>query len=284
METRLSLRYMGPAVDEGLMDVYQASANMIAFSEFMVAAVKASFGEAADAKANVAGFGKGSFITDLVFSVGGPAATIFSSFTAEHLVTVLKEAFGLWKHLKGSPPAAVNQSGQSVSVTNNAGQIIQVQTDTLNLVFSEKGADSVGRFIKDAMNQAGITGVEIASKGDPVAQVAQHEADYFVPVAKESPVSENVVTMALILVAPVFQDGNKWRFSDGTGTSSFSAAIEDQDFIARVNNGERFGKGDVLTVEMRIVQTRTANKISVERVVQRVLEHREAAQQPSLTF
>jgi hypothetical protein len=282
METRLSLRYTGPAVDEGLMDVYQASANMIAFSEFMVAAVKASYGEAAEAKANVAGFGKGSFITDLVFSVGGPAATIFSAFTAEHLTTVLKESFSLWKHLKGAPPAAVTQSGQSVSVTNNAGNIIQVQTDTLNLVFSEKGADSVGRFVKDAISQSGITGVEIASKGEAVAQVVQSEADYFVPVAKESPVSENIVTMALILVAPVFQDGNKWRFSDGTGVSSFSAAIEDEVFIARVNNGERFGKGDVLTVEMRIVQTRTASKISVERVVQRVIEHREAAQQASL--
>ena len=264
------------------MDVYQASANMIAFSEFMVAAVKASYGESAEAKANVAGFGKGSFITDLVISVGGPAASIFSAFTAEHLTTVLKEAFELWKHLKGAPPAAVTQSGQSVSVTNNAGQIIQVQTDTLNLVFSEKGADSVGRFVKDAISQTGITGVEIASKGEAVAQVGQNEADYFVPVAKESPVSETVVTMALILVAPVFQDGNKWRFCDGSGSTSFSAAIEDEAFIARVNNGERFGKGDVLTVEMRIVQTRTANRISIERVVQRVVEHRESAQQQPL--
>ena len=122
--------------------------------------------------------------------------------------------------------------------------------------------------------------MEIASHGAPVAGVDQVEAAWFVPVAKESPVSENVVTMALILVAPVFQDGNKWRFSDGS--ASFAATIEDETFLVRVNNGERFGKGDVLTVEMRIVQTRTASKIGVERTVQRVLEHREAAQQQPL--
>lgn len=280
METRLSLRYTGPAVEAGLMDVYQASTNMIAFSEFMVAAVKATYGESAEAKAEVAGFGRGSFITDLVFNVAGPAASIFSSFSPEHLLGVLKESFALWKHLQGSPPATVTQSGQHVTVTNNAGQIIQVQTDTLNLVFSEKGADAAGRFIRDAISQAGVTGLEVASKGAPLAEVNQTEAAYFVPVAKESVVSENLVTMALILVAPVFQDGNKWRFSDGS--ASFSAAIEDEAFLARVNNGERFGKGDVLTVELRITQTRTASKISADRVVQRVIEHRESAQQQQL--
>lgn len=282
METRLSLRYTGPAVDDGLMDVYQASANMIAFSEFMVAAVKASYGDAAQAKASVAGFGKGSFITDLAISVGGPVASIFSAFTPEHLGTVLKEAFDLWKHLKGAPASAITQSGQSVTVTNNSGQIIQVQTDTLNLVLSDKAADSVGRFVKEAVSQPGITGMEIAAQSGVIAKVEQGEAGYFVQVAKEQPVSENIVTMALILVAPVFQEGNKWRFSDGSGTAAFPAAMEDANFLSRVNDGERFGKGDVLTVEMRITQTRTAGKISTERAVQRVLEHRAAAQQQSL--
>ena len=43
-----------------------------------------------------------------------------------------------------------------------------------------------------------------------------------------------------------------------------------------MNNGERFGKGDVLTVEMRITQTRAGGRIEAQRVVQRVIEHREA--------
>lgn len=282
MQTRLSLRYSGPAVDDGLMDAYQASTNMIAFSEFMVAAVKASYGESAEARANVAGFGRGSFVTDLVFSVGGPAASIFAAFSPEHLITVVKEAFALWKHLQGIPPAALAQSGQQITVTNNAGQIIQVQTDTLNLVFSDKGTDAAGRFVRDALAQVGVTGLDIASDGAAVASVDQNEAACFVPVAKEAPVSENLVTMALILVAPVFQDGNKWRFSDSAGGPAFAAAIEDGAFIARVNDGERFGKGDVLTVEMRIAQTRTGSRISLERTVQRVIEHRVASRQQSL--
>lgn len=281
MEARLSLRYSGPAVDAGQMDVYAASANMIAFSEFMVAAVKAAYGDSAEARAEVAGFGRGSFITDLVFNVGGPAATMFAAFSPEHLLNLVKEAFGLWKHLQGSPPAAISQSGQNnVAVTNNNGQVIQVNTDTLNLVFSEKGADSVGRFVRDALTQDGISAVELESAGQAVTNVDASEASYFVPVAKEAPVSENIVTMALILVAPVFQDGNKWRFSDG-GTT-FPAAILDEEFINRVNNGERFGKGDILQVELSIKQSRTGNRISVDRQVLKVLEHRIASQQQPL--
>ena len=32
------LRYQGPAVDDGTMNVYDAAANMVAFSNFVVAA------------------------------------------------------------------------------------------------------------------------------------------------------------------------------------------------------------------------------------------------------
>ena len=280
MKTSLSLRYSGPAVDDGLMDVYQAATNMIAFSEFMVTAVKIVYGNTAEAKTEVAGFGRGSFITDLVLNVGGPAASIFTALSPQELVKVIKGAFELWKHLKGSPPAAVIQSGQTVTVTNNTGQIIQVQTESLNLVFSEKGPEAVGRFVRDAIGQDGVDSVEIKADHSPLVTVSQADAAYFVPVAQETPVSENTVRMALVLVAPVFQDNNKWRFNDGA--SSFAAAIEDEAFIARVDNGERFGKGDVLTVDMRITQTRTAGKIDVQRVIQKVHEHREASQQPPL--
>lgn len=262
------------------MDVYQAATNMIAFSEFMVAAVKIVYGNAADAKTEVAGFGHGSFITDLVLNVGGPAASIFTALSTEEFAKVIKGAFDLWKHLKGSPPAAVAQSGQTVTVTNNSGQIIQVKTESLNLVFSEKAPEAVGHFVRDAIDQDGVESVEIKADRSPLVSVSQTEAAYFVPVAKETPVSENTVRMALVLVAPVFQDNNKWRFNDGA--SSFAAAIEDEAFIARVNNGERFGKGDVLTVDMRVTQTRTAGRIDVQRVIHKVHEHQEAPQQRSL--
>src|SRR5688500_1749177 len=67
VDTRMALKYSGPAVDSGLMDVYEASANMIAFSDFVVVLAKHAYGDAVQARASVAGFGRGSFVTDLLF-------------------------------------------------------------------------------------------------------------------------------------------------------------------------------------------------------------------------
>ena len=272
MKTNVLLRYEGPALDTGRMDVYEASANMIAFSEFMVAVVKTTCGDDAEATAQVAGFQRGSFVTELAFNVGA-AATIFTALTPEQLWSIVKDAFAVWKHLKGQPPREVtHNSGQQVSVTNNSGNIIQVQTPALTLVLSERGTTPVGKFVREALGRDGINKLQIQDDDEtPIVEVDRSEAAYFVPVAAETIVSDNTNRMLVSLVSPVFQDGNKWRFNDGSYT--FSAAILDDAFISSVNAGERFGKGDVLDVDMQIVQQRSGLKVSVERRVLKVYEH-----------
>jgi hypothetical protein len=273
MKTRVSLKYLGPALDAGRMDVYEASANMIAFSEFMVAAVKVTYGDAAEAKAEVAGFDHNCFVTDLVFSVGGTAATIFTALTPQQLWHVVKGAFDLWKHLKGVPPVNVTHSGQTVNVTNNSGEIIQVKTESLTLVLQLKSAAAADRFVRTALAHEGYSSMRIEPHeiDGAVTEVSAEEASHFIPVAAQVPLSDNTVRMSVVLVSPVFEDGNKWRFSDGGST--FSAAILDGDFLVKVNTGERFGKGDVLDVDMHIIQTRTGMKVSVERSVIKVHRH-----------
>ncbi|MBB1599988.1 hypothetical protein [Variovorax sp. UMC13] len=254
------------------MNVYEASANMIAFSEFMVAAVKSTYGDAAEAHAEVAGFEHGSFVTDLVFTVGGSAATVFTALTPAQLWDVVKGAFDLWKHLKGSPPAAIKHDGQSVTVTNNSGHIIQVRTDSLTLVLNEKASEAVEQFVKVGLSHEGYEALRIGGATEvPAITVDRREAESFVPVAAKSQLSDNTVEVALTIVAAVFQDGNKWRFNDGAST--FNAALTDGDFLIRVEKGERFGKGDVLRVRMQVVQSRTGAKVSVERTVLKVLDH-----------
>lgn len=276
METRIALRYTGPAVDSGLMDVYEASTNMIAFSEFVVLAAKLEFGESVDARAQVAGFGRGSFVTDLVFNVAGATAAVFSEMSPKQFLETIKEAIEIWKHLKGSPPAKVEPTtAQTCTVTNNNGQVIQVSTQSLNLVFSDRGGASVKRFIHDALERPGMEAVEIAAdRKELTARITQAESAYFVPVAPSETITDAVVRMGLVLEAPVFKEGNKWRFFDGQ--QSFYADIEDKEFLARVNAGERFGKGDVLFADVRISQRQSGMKLSAERTLVRVHEHKVA--------
>jgi hypothetical protein len=266
------------------MDVYQAASNMIAFSEFMVSAVKTKYGDETDVKAEVSGFEHGSFVTNLVMDIAGPAATLLATVSAKDVYSLIKDAMSLWKFLKGSAPKAVsytNENGMLANVTNNNGNVIQVQTEALNIVLSDKGADTVGRFIREALQKKGIDSVNIEGGNDALVEVQKDEAEFFVPITPEEKLSDNVVTMSLILLSPNFQEGNKWKFSDGD-SNHFSATLADADFVRRVNEGERFGKGDMLQVEMHIQQYRVGQKINTERRVLKVIQHHEKHTQVGL--
>ena len=280
METKFALRYSGPAVDSGLMDVYEVSANMIAFSDFVVLLSKSVFGEQVEARASVAGFGRGSFVTDIVFNVIGASNAVFAALPTvdpKTLWLVLKESLALWKHLKGSPPTKVEEAGPKISVTNNNGQVIQVTHATVNVVFSEKGTAGVHRFIGEALNRNGVDSVEIAAGAKEVERVEQAESRYFVSVAPSEMLTDAVVKMVLHLESPVFKDGNKWRFFDGQ--QSFHATIDDREFLAKVDAGEPFRKGDVIVADVRISQTQEGVRLTAERIIVKVLEHKERPHQ-----
>jgi hypothetical protein len=279
MEARIALKYSGPAVESGLMDVYEASANMIALSEFIVAAAKTVYGDSAEARAEVAGFARGSFLTDLVFNVAHSSATIFSSFSIDQLWKVVGGAIDLWKHLKGSPPSNIvnNNQTQTVEVSNNSGQIIQVHADSLLLVMNDKASESVEKFVKHALEKAGMDSVSLTSDKAQIAHITQSEAHSFTNVTPSQNITDVIIKMGLIIESPVFKEENKWRFSDGQ--NSFYADIEDPEFLAKVNTGERFGKGDILLADVRISQEQSGLRITATRSIVKVHEHKVAATQ-----
>jgi hypothetical protein len=253
----------------------------VAFSEFVLLAAKTEFGKGIAARAEVAGFDRGSFVTDLVFHVTGISGTIFSGFSADQLRKIIEDAFKLWKHLRGCAPRRVEPaSAQEVRVTNNGGDVIQISVNSLTLVMSEKGSESVGRFVKQALSTPGVDRMELAAGQMEIISVTQEESRYFVPVAPSETVTDVVVRMSLMVEAPVFKDGNKWRFSDGQ--QSFFADLDDREFLHRVDAGERFGKGDILSADVRINQQQTGLKLSAERTIVRVYEHRMASYQMPL--
>ncbi len=206
MQARISLKYNGPAVDSGRMDAYEAAANMVAFSDFVVQAAKSLYGESSQVRADVAGFGRGSFITDLFFEAAGPMATLVASGTAKELLEIVGESISLWKHLKGTPPAAVDRIGDEFHVTNRDGNVIQISHSSVSLVFSEKGAASASRFVRDALSREGVDSVSINEPDREICSVSRSEAGFFVPVAPETSLFEHTFEMALMIEAPVFKD------------------------------------------------------------------------------
>jgi hypothetical protein len=70
---------------------------------------------------------------------------------------------------------------------------------------------------------------------------------------QEDVVSDFTGRKLLQIESVTFKDQNKWRVHDGQ--SAFFTAMDDLDFLAKVNAGERFGKGDVLVVDLQHIQT-----------------------------
>lgn len=285
-DVSILLRYQGPAVDDGSMDVYQVAANMVAFSDFIVAAAHKLYGEDIKVRAEVNAFQQGSFVTELTFHAFGLAGAILTSVTPDlaNVVNIVKESIELFSFLKGKSPEKVERTSKSnnLNVTNVNGNVIVVQTESLNLTLDEKAARSVEQFIGKALLKPGMNKLEITTDETKVAQVTSDVAEFYHSIEDEIPIIEQTLQMGLTILEPNFKDGtgNKWTMWDGEASLQFT--MEDQEFLKAVDAGEPFRKGDVLICDVRMIQTKTGQKLKIQRVIVRVRGHRSAAEQANL--
>lgn len=286
MSEQLSLRYAGGPVDDGRMDAYEVAAAILAFSEFLNRAGRTAYGEKMHLATEIQGFRQNCFDIQFAVDMAGVTASVLSGVapTAKDLVDLAKQALELFKHLRGQPPREVTpQEGNQaeVMIRNQDGHMQYFKADVINIIADPRSGEAVQGFIGKQLNR-GIKSVSINDKaGQALFQADQSEASYYRPVDIEQPLSKYDVKMGLIIEAPVFKEGNKWKFSDGQ--SSFWASIEDKSFIRAVESGEkRFGMGDVLLAMVRVEQTAGLSTLNVKRTVLEVLEHRESMRQAGM--
>ncbi|MDI4089827.1 hypothetical protein QK428_10850 [Pseudomonas aeruginosa] len=115
-------------------------------------------------------------------------------------------------------------------------------------------------------------------------EVTKQERVYFkTPEPEAEPLSDDEFDVNLQIVSISFQDGNKWRFSDGA--SVFYADMLDESFAAQVAaSAASFTKGDILKVRLRRIQSLSGESFKTDYSVLKVLEHRKAAAQLRMNF
>ncbi|WP_394687456.1 hypothetical protein [uncultured Xanthomonas sp.] len=275
------LKYKGPSVDDGSMDVYAAAANMVAFSDYVVAATKQLYGEV-EVKAEIKAFQHGSFETDLIFHVVGLGATMLTATPdVRSVLTAVKESVDLFKFLKGQPPQKVEHTDQSnnVTVTNVSGNVIIVQTESLHLTMDEKAGKAAAQFVGQALSKPGVDRIEIRSEGQQIAVATQEDAPFFHAIVDETPVVEQTIQMGLTIQEPSFKDGSGHKWTMWDGEASLQYAMEDDIFITRIDNGESFRKGDVLICDVKFTQTRSGSKLKIQRTILKVHDHKDSHEQ-----
>jgi hypothetical protein len=293
---RFHVVYDGPALTEHRMDVRDLAPALVAFADLFTAANKEINGDAAEVRVQVnASFKAGSFGIDLVASqhllsqikdifAGNGATAISNGWTILQIVGFTGGGLagglvGLLRLLKGRRPVKIEQKGDVATVWMTQTETIEVERDVIRLYRNSVVRTSLEKVVSP-LEREGITDFGVVVIGQVVLDVHDDEVASFSAAASDADaeiVSDTTTRKMLLIESLAFKDGNKWRVHDGTAT--FHASIEDKEFLAKIDAGERFGKGDVLVVDLRQVQSIVNAKLVNESIIVKVLEHRQPLQQ-----
>lgn len=286
-----SIKYDGPALASHQMDVRELAPALIALSSLLEEANRALYPDSAEVRVNVNGsFKGGSFgvdfvalqsIKDQIVSIfAGPGATAAANlFAILSGIGILGAGglIGVIKWLRGRKPSSIRIENDKTVFELQLDESIEtfeVDLAAGKLYQSRVVRQSLARVVKP-LETEGIDIFACGQDGATQTVVSKEEAEFFAIAASGADVVSDVTSAGVLLQieSAVFKDGNKWRFSDGS--NSFFAEISDEAFRARIDSGdERFGKGDVLIVDLRRVQTITDTGLKSEYIIDRVREHK----------
>ncbi len=162
---------------------------------------------------------------------------------------------------------------------------IEVEKRVFELYKSHKVRTCLEGVVRRPLMKEGINAFLCADKkGREIGTtVTKEEADFFScpPAQSRELGSEDYVT-TLQIVSPNFQEGNKWRFSDGS--ASFYARITDQKFLKAIDDRQcLFGKGDLVRVKIRDTKRVDANQtMASEKEIVQVLKLTQPTEQMPL--
>lgn len=203
------------------------------------------------------------------------------------IITTVTALFGIRKKLKGEPPKEIQQKGDEVQIHSGDGSVIVVEQKTYNTYFNNpKVNDALSKTFKTLESDPSVTGFEITDAEERPLFEATRDDFHGMALSTSVPQAQtkSIIQVAkLHIVKPSFERNLKWDVVlNGIRTP---VAMNDEDFLNRIDKGERFGKGDVLDVELQIDQVLDPNidtYINKAYQINKVVEHIPRAEQQSL--
>lgn len=288
----LHIVYDGPALENHRMDVKDLAPALLALGGLVDRANEVLNQDRAKVRVEVqASFREGSFgITfEVIQSLRGMLDFLSGNPVTGtlNLVALLglanegrKGALWLLRKLKGRTIERFEllQDGKAVVYVDQ--EQITVEREVLELVRDHKIRRHFEQLIAKPLEQEGIETFAVADPKTKKVEVLveRREAPYFIAPIGEidmEEVDEYVARLQIVTIS--FQDGNKWRFSDGQ--QSFYATISDDVFNQRVTNREeQFGKDDIIRAKVRRRQYMVdGGKLRADYEIVEVLQHIKAA-------
>jgi len=285
------LVYDGSALAEHRMDVRALAPALLAMGDLVDRANELLNGDQARMVLNVrASFKEGSFGIDLesVQSLWNQLLDLAGSPKVAGVKAVLE-----WLGLTGSAGLGVvklikrlrGRGIRKIEAISNGkvmlyvdGEQLEVEEQVLKLLRDYRLRKALQDVVAEPLRREGIETVAIVdAKLKRVNVVIERsEAHLFIaPDPQDELVSDETYVATLQVLTLAFQDGNKWRFTEGA--NSYFATVLDDGFLHRIqSNQEQFAKDDIIRARVRRTQRLTKEGLKAEYEVIEVLEHRSA--------
>lgn len=290
--------YDGPILQNNEMDVYDLAPALLAFGQLMEETGSVLYGEKFRITVQVkASFKTGCFGIEMIAAAKNQFLDLFGNSSAAALATCLgllglnaRNAgesildFIIWlKNRKITSTEKIIDSNNIRVFVDNEHFVIEEQA--LVLLRNKKIREAFEKIITKPLSREGIDTFAITHVGsvdDKIFLVNKQDSIYFsVPNIEDESLNEYESIVSLQIINACFQDGNKWKFTDGV--QSFYADIDDQKFVEQVNGNEiSFAKDDILKVRLHHTQWLTEKGIKSEYSIAEVLEHRSGQRQIDL--
>jgi len=288
-----SVRYTGPGLETGTMDVRELAPALLAFGNLLDESNRVLNGKATEVSVRVKRFEDGSFgisfevcqkfLQQVVSILSGDHIT-----AATNLIDLLGFStgisFSLWKVVKwakGKVPRKARVLEDGNVEIDFGDEPVVVPSKVFDLYRDYRVRKELQNAVYP-LEKAGITGLEIRHDSDIIDRVESHEVPYFkAPELEDEKIEERETVATLSIHSLSFKEDNKWRLSDGTNT--FFVTILDQVFLDKVGeNLVSFAKGDRLKVRLRVIAWESGEGLKTEYQALEILEHKSASRQLNL--
>jgi hypothetical protein len=200
---------------------------------------------------------KGSFVVDVSIEEG--LKGLFSNDTINYiagLVTIIGGVYGAYSHLKGKP-AKNKEDINSISIKTGKNSNIEINQNIVNVYNQPVVREAISKTIQMADEDPCVDGVSIDNgegfktefKKEDFKELIYNDFDKEEDIPNEK-IEE--VEALLTIIALNFESGSKWQFI--YNGFKIPMIVKDDALMKKIDEGERFGKGDAIKVRMRILK------------------------------